>query len=163
MPKLWAVLAELIRVDSAVAINQNTFRKAQEEHARDDRATRTCPDKLQGRADGVLGGVDRPGDHAVGNPAVDHHGPEVAHISHGVEGHLWRNPLVFAELEVGLPETPSKLRCDGVNDFHAAKGKPEGSDFLLDLAGVSEQRDIHNIPQAHYFCRPKDPFLSAFW
>ena len=69
---------------------------------------------------------------------------------------------MFAELEIGLPEILPKLRRSGVDDFHAAKGQPEGRDLLFDLAGISEQREVHNIPQAHDFRRPEDPFLSAF-
>ena len=32
----------------------------------------------------------------------------------------------------------------------------------FDLGGVAEQREVHDIPQAHDFSRPEDPFLGAF-
>ena len=46
--------------------------------------------------------------------------------------------------------------------LHVTKGQPESRDLLLDFTGVSEQREVHHIPQAHDFRRPEDPFLSAF-
>jgi len=105
--------------------------------------------------------VDRPGDHAVGNSPVDHHGPEGAHIGHGIQGHLPRNALVFSELEIGLSEILPQFRGGGVDDGHIAQGQAEDGDLFRNLGRVSQQREIDDIPQVHDFRGPQDPFLGA--
>ena len=151
-----------IRVDRTIAIHQNPVRETHEKNTRNNRTARSRPDKLEGRADRVLRRMYRPGDHAVGNPAVDHHGSEVADVGHGVKGHLERYSLVFADFEIGLSKIFTKLRSSRIDDFHIGKGQSEGRNLFSHLTRVPQQRNVHNIPQTDDFRSPENPFLRTF-
>ena len=65
---------------------------------------------LEGRPDGVRGGVHRAGHHAVGEPELDHHRAEVGHVLHHASRAVVEvDALVPAALVVLLREPLAQL------------------------------------------------------
>ena len=66
---------------------------------------------------------------------------------------------MLAQFEVDLPELLPPLGRERVDDAHAVQGEPEGGDLLGDLGGVAEERQVHDVAQAHDLRRAQDPLL----
>jgi hypothetical protein len=147
-------------VDRAVAVDQHPVGQRHEEHRRDDRHARRGLDDLEGGPDRVLGGVGGPGDHAVGEPPVDHHGPEVAHVQHRLQGELHRDALVGAQL--GYSAAKSSTRSDSagsmtdVAEVDAERRRP-GADLLL----VTEQGQVDDVAAQQHLGGAQDAFVLA--
>ena len=77
-----------VRVDRAVPVDQHPIRQAHQEDAGHDRRPRRRLDDLEGRPDGVRGGVHGAADHPVGQPEMDHHGAEIRGVGDDLGGLL---------------------------------------------------------------------------
>ncbi len=109
----------------------------------------------------MLGGVGRAGDHAVGEPAVDHHRPEVADVQHRLAREVQRDALVLAELEVLLGEVLGQLGLARVDELDLAEVDPETVGLGADHLGVAEDGQVHHVAAEQHLGGPEDPLVLA--
>ena len=95
-------------------------------------------DDLQRRAQGVRGGVDRTGDHAVGRVLLHHHGAEEGLVLHGGQRLFGGHALGLAQLIEGIGIFLKAIGLLGVDDGGAGQILAVGRDLLL----IAQQNDV---------------------
>ncbi|MNO98733.1 hypothetical protein D3C76_904870 [compost metagenome] len=86
-----------VRVHHAVAVDQHFFGKQHEEHRRHQGAARRGLDQLQGRANGIGGGVNDPGHQTVDFIQRQHHGADHYGVFELLLGHGGIEAFAFAQ------------------------------------------------------------------
>ncbi|MNK77933.1 hypothetical protein D3C87_975500 [compost metagenome] len=128
-----------VRVHHAVAVDQHLFREQHEEHRRHQGAARCGFNQLQGRADGVGGGVDHARHEAVDFIQGQHHGADHHGVFQLLLGHRRVEAFAFAQrdhwLDIALAD---QVRVD---DFQAWR--------QLDALGAGDGLHVLGLGQQH--------------
>ena len=106
-----------VRVHHAVSIHQHLLGEQHKEHRRHQGAARRGLDQLQGRADGVGGGVDHSGYQTVDLIQCQHHGADHHRVFQLLLGHRCVEALGLAQGHHRLDITTADQV--GVEDFQA--------------------------------------------
>ena len=99
------------------------------------------------------------GDHAVGQPQVHHHCPEVRHVGDRVARLFNRDTLVRAKLRVLDGELLAKLRIERAQDVRGRDVEAEFGRALADLALIAEDREPGDLPSQQGARRPQDAVI----
>ena len=102
-----------------------------------------------------------PGDHAVGEPELDHHRAEVGHVDDDVAGPLEVDALVLAAFVVLRREPLAQLRVGRAEQPGGREVDAEQAGALLDLAGLAEDRQVGDPAAQQDVGGPEDPVVVA--
>ena len=117
-------------------------------------------DQLQGRTDGVGGGVGGAAQQGVGLAELDEHGAEVVALLQQVAA-LLLGHLALAQLHHGLHHVLHVVVGQGIDDGGLVHAEAALAGGLGDLVGVADEDDVHQVVADEAVRRLEDAGVGA--
>ena len=150
-----------VRDDGAVGVDEHPVLQAHEERARHAGDARAGLDDLERRLDGVRRGVRGPGDHAVGQPELDHHRAEVRHRGDDLPRPVHGHALVLAHLGVLDGEPLEQLAVVRVDDRGGVEVEAQLRGARADGGLLAEDREVRDAALQQGRRGAQDPVVAA--